>query len=663
MPKAQKDKVGHYLQQIKRAKTHKDFLRNEYEWDNLRNTINTAGLYVEDQSGVWHQVEQDHTASGYVNWPWAFKESFIPAVYSQQPELYVYPRRSMYAESAKMVQAVVNATLEAIGFERETKRALLDSIVYGHGWVKVGWYTRFGQLPAGQGVQPKRGQTSDIDIDMDLAYDAPYAYRVSPEMMHVDPDATRYEDIRWVAQEYFLPFEKVKEDDLLKYTEDATPLGNDGEHPESKSIFKSGSQDAEKDKWARLYEIWDREEENIYVLIEGCDKFSRTVKGWPYRNIRGFPFKFLTLNDAVDKLFPPSPILAWYPLVSELGQIRRTRMEHMNKMVNKIYGEQGAIEDDQIEKLGDPSCDYFEVMDIDKVGNFKGLQPDANLYACEEKIEENIREVSGFSELISGSVPYSKLTATTSQIAAQHSTIRFRHATLVMSEFIKECAKDLFYILRDYQDRPMVVRVSDNPRADLQEVTPDQMKGEFDFRVLVEDMSHISKAERVKAAYDELVALAPFKEVRRETLIRKFLEANGHVNIDEFMHPPMGPPLDPQYENSLMSRGIPVKVNPNEDFELHLRVHNEWISSPAYQQLVAQVPAIQQMVSAHIQETTRAFEERQAEGGGGRPQAGVSSQTQQGRRMNSSTPQGGASNQRGPAGGMSQLADMLRGGQ
>ncbi|MGM0760560.1 MAG: hypothetical protein ACQEUB_12765, partial [Thermodesulfobacteriota bacterium] len=35
----------------------------------------------------------------------------------------------------------------------------------------------------------------------------------------------------------------------------------------------------------------------------------------------------------------------------------------------------------------------------------KGLQPDANLYACEEKIEENIREVSGFSELISGPEP------------------------------------------------------------------------------------------------------------------------------------------------------------------------------------------------------------------------------------------------------------------
>jgi hypothetical protein len=161
-------------------------------------------------------------------------------------------------------------------------------------------------------------------------------------------------------------------------------------------------------------------------------------------------------------------------------------------------------------------------------------------------------------------------------------------------------------------------------------------------------MSHVSKAERVKSAYDELIALSPFRQVKVEALIRKFLHANGHMNVDEFMHPPMGPPMDPMYENSLMSRGIPVQVNPNEDFELHLRVHNEWISSPAYQQLVMQVPAIQQMVSAHIQQTTRSYEEMQQRQGARPAEPGVTANSQQGRQLVTSQGQGGGRNQQGP---------------
>ncbi len=647
--KLKKD-VEYYFSQIKRAKNYKDRLAMEYEWEELRNTMNTAGLYVEGTGETWKRVETEHTQSGYVNWPWAFKESFIPAVYSQQPEIYVYPKSSMHVQNAHNVQENVNATLNSIGYEKELKRCLLDALVYGHAWMKLGWYTRFGQVPKGAGAE-EGDKISKLNMDMDLIYDSAYSYRCCPELIHVDPEAERYEDIRWLAQEYFEPYDQVQDDPFLKYTKDATALGYKEVNDEIPSIFEKPDREPSKRSWCRIYEIWDREEQEVMILIDGCDKFSRRVDGFPYSNIHGFPFKFLSLNDAVDKFYPPSPILAWYPMVSELSFVRQMRMEHMQKMVNKVCSEKQNIDEENLERLRDTEQDYFEVHEIDKVRDFRGLTPDANLYACEQKIEENIRDISGFSELISGSVPYSKLTATTSQIAAQHATIRFQHATTIVSSFIKECAKDLFYIIRDYQEYPVSVRISDDPRINLSQITRDQLEGEYDFRILVEDMSYISRSERVKMSYDMLIALSPFPETRNETLIRKFLEANGAVNLREYMHPPMGPPVDPMYENSLMARGIPVEVNPNEDFELHLRVHNEWISSPAYQQLVARMPAIQQLVSGHIQKTTRAFEEYQAKTGGDQPRAGVNSQTQQGQQLASSTPQGGPRNQQGPQGG------------
>lgn len=655
-----KKDTDYYKGQVKRARDEKRRIARQYEWENLKETLNTAGLYVELENETAKQVPSPHQSSGYVNWPWAFKESFIPAVFSHQPEIYVYPKRSVYRDNAHVVQANVNATLNKTGFAREVKRGLLDCLVFGHGWLKLGWFTSFGQLPSGAGANPG-DKISTLDIDMDLIEDTAYSYRVPPELIHVDPEATRYEDIRWIAQEYYQPLEDVQRDPFLKNTDNATGLDY-GEKGKIPSIFDKQGADANKREWARIYEIWDREDQKVLIYVDGCDKFSREVEGFPYSNIRGFPFKFLSITEAVDKFYPPSPILAWWPMVDELAFIRSMRMDHMKKMVNKIATTETNIDEREVENLKDPESELFFVNDIDQIRDFRGLQPDPNLYASEERIEATIRDISGFSELISGSVPYSKLTATTSTIAAQHSTIRFQHATQIVSEFVKECATDLFYIIRDYQEYPVSVRISDDVNSDIREITKEQLEGEYDFRVMVEDMSHLSRAERVKAAYDELVALSPFKEVKRETLIRKFLEANGHVNIQEFMHPPMGPPLDPMYENSLMSRGIPVQVNPNEDFELHLRVHNEWVSSPAYQQLAAQMPAIQQLVSAHIQQTNRAYEEYRGEAGegAGRPRAGVTANSQEGRRMVTSSPQGGARNQAGPQGGIAGIVEALR---
>lgn len=653
-----------YKSQIKRAKEYKNRIGKQYEWKNLKDTLNTAGLYVEVNKDSEKQVESDRSASGYVNWPWAFKESFIPAVFSRQPEVYVYPRRSLHKMNAMAVQANINKTLTEIGFAKECKRALLDTLVFGHGWLKLGWYTRYGQLPEGANLNPDKPST--IDVDMDLKEDRAYSYRISPEYMHVDPEATRYEDIRWVAQEYYAPYEDVKSDPTLKNTKDASTLSYSQED-ERPSIFERPESKSEKREWCRLYEIWDREGERVLIYVDGCDKFSRIVSGFPYRGVRGFPFKFLAITEAVDQFYPPSPILAWLPMVNELSFIRAKRMEHMSKMVNKIINQSNNVDEKWLEALQDPNAEYVEVMEIDKIKDFRGLQPDPNLYASEERIEATIRDISGFSELISGSIPYSKLTATTSQIAAQNSTIRFQHATQIMGEFVKECAKDLFYIIRDYQEYPVTVRIADNPQADLKEITRDQIEGEFDFRILVEDMSRINKQERIKMAYDKLVALAPFKQVRIEKLIEDFLTANGDVITEEYLYPPMGEPKDPMYENSLMSRGIKVPVNPREDHELHLRVHNEWVSSPAYQQLVAQFPAIQQIVSAHIQMTNVAFEEQRGlHRQEGQQKAGVSPSIQQGQQLASSAPQGAQGRQsQGTESAISQISQMLqqRGGR
>lgn len=122
--------------------------------------------------------------------------------------------------------------------------------------------------------------------------------------------------------------------------------------------------------------------------------------------------------------------------------------------------------------------------------------------------------------------------------------------------------------------------------------------------------------------------------------------ASGKGNLEDYMNPPQGPPLDPMYENQLLMKGIPVQPNPEEDFAMHLQIHSQFMEAPQFQQLAARDQAMAMLFREHIQATNRMAQVQQMMGppvGSGAAQQGLSpnQSMQQGQASATSQPPGG----------------------
>ncbi len=321
------DNPEFWFGEIGRSRNKRDRFASLYEWKKIVDLMDTAGLGVAVENESGKQVVENLSQSAFVNWVWAFCQVFVPAVYWKQPEVCCAPKRQVFAPNAKYVQAMTNAALKETRARRAFLRVLMDALAYGMGCAKIGWFTRLGQVP-GPAFRPEQKQKrTTLDQEMQFMVDKPFVVRVSPERLFFDPDASCYEELAWIAQESYVPYDDVKNDPYLKHVENVSPLtmGSD----DGAAFVPSTSVETEwqhrENRWCRLYEIWDRSHDRVMVLIQGSYKFNREVD-WPYPDVYGFPYRILQVTDAINDIYPPSVILPWLGLVEELSLIRAKRI-------------------------------------------------------------------------------------------------------------------------------------------------------------------------------------------------------------------------------------------------------------------------------------------------------------------------------------------------
>ena len=404
MPVKKHNTVEYWSRELDVGQVARDDIAKKYEWKKLRDLWNNGGMDVVVNTSSKTQNIAAPTRSAFVNWVYSFISTFIPAVYWRHPKVFVNPRRSIYSTQAKIAENKLNATLELTEFRKQCVKILLDALIHGIGWMKVGWFTSFGQVPPSPAATGFEGKESNIDQETWFYKDDPYAYRVSPERILVDPEAETYAEARWIAQEHCKLYEQVKKDPYLKDAnlDSAKRLTL----REDKATKVMEGEDAE---WVRIWEIWDKDTEKVYFYIEGCDKLSRTID-FPY-NINGFPFEPLLLSDAVDSFIPQALYCPGYRSLKSLPI--SALYDSITSVVwsTKYVGQVGAMNNEQIEEFLSPDNEFCEADNLDGIKEFAGLRPVPELYQSEEGVKADIREISGFSELLSGSIrtPESRL--------------------------------------------------------------------------------------------------------------------------------------------------------------------------------------------------------------------------------------------------------------
>jgi len=666
-----RNKPAFWLYEIARAENLRSEVADDYEWEKLERIFDTGASRVLLEAETPAADSRELAQSTFVNWIYAFTETFIPATYFRHPQVRVKPTAPQWIANAVHVSRVINKTLEQVKLRRTLRRLIRDALCYGHAWIKVGWYTREGVVPI-LGGKANRGDGSVSQLDTEAWYriDEPYAIRLSPKQVYMDPEADYYEQASWICHESFVPFDAVQKDPYLKYKNEIAPVSY--ERGVAALDIPGDFEKEHKLQWAKRWEIWDRETKRVYVLFYGASRFALDIP-WPYPDLEAFPFRMLSFIDPVDRLYPYSPILPWLPLVEELSFLRSMRLYHLSKMTPKALVPPGVLDERSEIDFADPLIDIVKTNDEpSRIVPWQGVKPDPQLYAAEEYVKNDIREISGFSELLSGSVPFSRLPATTTAIMQRNAALRFDSYSERIGDFLVDVAKDLFKIVRRFSSYPILVELAGDPDPQWMEITRQELEGEYQFTIRLEDMSVSNKEEEIKETYDALVALSPFPEVNRRALIRDHLIARGRADLREYLLPETGPAMDPTQENQLMAQGYPVEPNVGEDFELHLRVHAEFLESPAFRQYLTSLPpamqkAVQDLFSQHIQTTTNLLRARQErEGTASRtpnaqqttPKPGLTTNLQRGQAIATSQPVGGQERQ--PLGAGEVLSAAIR---
>src|SRR5207245_2900840 len=97
-----------------------------------------------------------------VNLVYAYVKTEIARLYFKDPWITVNAKRVEDIGSAQIAEQIVNYTWGELKLKSEIKQAILEALLIGHSWIKVGYVAEFGtvesqpkEVPKGPGRPPK----------------------------------------------------------------------------------------------------------------------------------------------------------------------------------------------------------------------------------------------------------------------------------------------------------------------------------------------------------------------------------------------------------------------------------------------------------------------------------------------------------------------------
>ena len=270
-----------------------------------------------------------------------------------------------------------------------------------------------------------------------LSFDFPPATSIiiDPSCRHL----RTFTGARWIAEEYILPIDTVKE---IYGVDLSTSAGVTSYDTESKtgipglkqrieSVMSDGSGNKRTQDGVCVWVVWDKTTGQTCTVAEGYDDFLVEPKQPDVFIERFWPIFPLVFNETEneDRIFPNSDVHLLKPLQKEYNRCREGLRQHRISNRPKMAVAAGQLDDDDIEKLKTHPANAVIVLnslppngDVAKLLQpIKGPPIDSAIYDTGPIFEDLLRVV-GQSDASIGSAQ-SGVTATGDSIAEQNRTV------------------------------------------------------------------------------------------------------------------------------------------------------------------------------------------------------------------------------------------------
>lgn len=367
--------------------------------------------------------------------------TLVPNLVYNNPKVRVATDILPYRDYADRLQMATNSLIKKTNFRMMLRKTITDAIFMA-GFVKTG-------LASGDEFL----SIDDEDANQNMAVGQPYADRIDPDDMILDPMARDWDEQAFVGHKF-----RVAEDDLVAsglFDEDALKNlpghydgANGSQRDEAEGLIgdKSGQEFQEVEKYIDLMEVYLPKEGIIVTLPYMKDKvqdtFLRTVE---YSGPTRGPYHMLGFTSMSNNILPVAPAGIWYDLHILGNRIARKLSRQAERIKRVVAYEGTAVED--VEQIAD--ADDGETVRVDNLDKIREIQYGGagnDSFNWVEWVKKNFSEQSGNIDLLNGTNTNSP-TATQAEMLQANTSVRLADMQNSVYEFAAEVQGDLVYHL------------------------------------------------------------------------------------------------------------------------------------------------------------------------------------------------------------------------
>jgi len=460
-----------------------------------RNLARYTGDYIPDWAGA-------HDWDIILNEIYPIVQFNLPSIFFRNPRAFLKPRNKTFIakkrdpisgemvetqldsmKAARTQEAILNYSLSEIKYKGETRKVLFDALIAPHGVLWHGYKGEFGMTD---------------EQSLFIKSENVFVKRLSPLRFLFDPavNLSSLDEARWIGRSFDIPLEDLLEDDDLdvdkKQIKGFLGFGEKIDSDELLARIKTGGQDkmrpesrfqplvdfaddeykrSNQSRFVTMYEIFLRPSKKEKkdgkkgrVILLTKEQFTELrVNKWPYK-AEGWPAKPLIFNDLPDNTFGLDDISTYSSIVDNKNIIRNLQLRNAqeNSKVWVALAKEGANEED-IEKIkvGDQTIIMFEG---DSIANKMSVASPSGgasneLYLIDQRIDRELQDKSGVSDLKKGFLQSGEESATSVQLRNAGSSVRPQYRQDIMGDFLKESLHYLNQLLKQFMPIKDAVRI------------------------------------------------------------------------------------------------------------------------------------------------------------------------------------------------------------
>lgn len=463
-PESEKHEVEAWLRTLSKTEKNRDDLGSKAGWSR----------FIDEYKNEWGWLQRSVKIPVIpINLIYAYTKTEIARLYFRDPWITVNPKRLEDIGASQIAEQIVNYVWGELALKSEIKKTLLETILVGHSYIKVGYAAEFGTVESQPKEEEKRGpgrpkkKVAEIETSEYIKSENVFAYHVPYKDILFDPSATfpAPHNARWMAHKIVKPLRAVKESGIYEHTDMLKSSTALDDPKMSYGSSDGGTSKTQKDKDIRavtLYEIYDLDQMRVVTVSPGCDYYLNQIN-YPEWLSSGFPFVQLAFNPVPGEVFPLSDVAAQEPLIIEMTKIVAIWINHLKRWNRQIFIEPDLFTDEELDKFKDGNDGAI----VKAQGPIAGKYDIPQYPPVQQDSYQIYNEAYKLYQVVSGQTPSDQggqAKAPTRTLGELRLQMTGGHARAdekmdVLEDFIAEIARKLLGIMQKKYDLPKIARI------------------------------------------------------------------------------------------------------------------------------------------------------------------------------------------------------------